>query len=375
MKLPRLFSIGNFFPRQRPHTGSKVKRPFSVVQIEVTSRCGTGCLFCPHDALSTKWIEGDLALEEYREHIAPHLDLFELVYLQGWGEPMLHPALWEMVQIAREKGCRTGFTTNGKRLDEEHNQKLLDMGVDLISVSFAGTAAPIHESLRKNSGFSQLCANFASLASLKKQRGCEHPWLELHFLMTRANLSELPPLVELAASLGADEIVATNLTYSPSRELDRMHVFGEPPLAEDMDILRRAKETAERLKIPFRAYPLQTEPNTLVCDANPANTIFINHRGDVTPCVYLGLTVQGCVPRYYYGEPHPFDTVTFGNIRDGFLRALHGKERKKFIDQFADRNRSRTPFAVLDYLSGQSDESMVPAAPIPCQHCYKMLGI
>jgi hypothetical protein len=31
----------------------------------VTSRCGTGCLFCPHDALSADWVEGDLP-ETYR---------------------------------------------------------------------------------------------------------------------------------------------------------------------------------------------------------------------------------------------------------------------------------------------------------------------
>jgi MoaA/NifB/PqqE/SkfB family radical SAM enzyme len=375
MKLPLLSSIGNFFPRLKPRTGSKEKRPFHVVQIEVTSRCGTGCIFCPHDALARKWIEGDLTLEAYREHIAPHLDLFELVYLQGWGEPMLHPGLWEMIGLAQEKGCRTGFTTNGKWLDAEHNQKLLDTHVELVSVSFAGTAAPIHESLRKNSDFSHLCKNFESLASLKKQHGTEYPWLELHFLMTHANLSELPPLVELAASLGADEIVATNLTYSPSLELDAVHVFSEHPSLEDIEMLARAKQIAERLNIPLRTYPLQTEPNTLVCDANPVNTVFINHRGDVTPCVYLGLTVHGAVPRYFQGESHPFDTVSFGNIQDGFLQALHGKERKAFIDPFSHRNLGSTPFALFNYMSGQANESEIPDPPAPCQHCYKMLGI
>jgi MoaA/NifB/PqqE/SkfB family radical SAM enzyme len=375
MKLSRLFSIGNFFPGQKPHTGSGKKRPFPVVQIEVTSRCGTGCVFCPHDALSKKWIEWDLAIETYREQIAPHLDLFELVYLQGWGEPMLHPGLWEMIQIAKEKGCRTGFTTNGTWLDEEHNQKILDMGVDLISVSFAGTTASLHEALRTHSDFSQLCSNFQSLANLKKQSGCEHPWLELHFLMTRINLKDLPVLVELAASLGADEIVATNLTYSPSLELDKMHVFSEPPLPIDVEIICQAKETAARLKVPLRAYPLQTEPNTLVCDANPVNTIFINHRGEVTPCVYLGLTVLGAVPRYFYGESHPFKTISFGNIQDGLLPALHGKEREAFVNQFVRRNMNGAPFAVLNYLSGPSGESEIPAPPMPCQHCYKMLGI
>ena len=98
MKLPPLSNIGNFFPKMRQQAEEPLNdhRPFRVVQIEITSRCETGCIFCPHDALAGHWVEGDLPLDLYREKIAPHLDLFELVYLQGWGEPMLHPHLWEM---------------------------------------------------------------------------------------------------------------------------------------------------------------------------------------------------------------------------------------------------------------------------------------
>ncbi|MGB8983981.1 MAG: radical SAM/SPASM domain-containing protein [Anaerolineales bacterium] len=372
MKLPLLSNIGNFFPKRKPRSTGE-KRPFSVAQIEVTSRCGTGCVFCPHDALSEKWIQGDMTLETYRERIVPRLDLFELVYLQGWGEPMLHPGLWEMIRLARAQGCRTGFTTNGSWLQAEQNIRILDSGVNLISVSFAGTAATIHESLRTNSDFSRLCANFENLASLKRQRGSEAPWLELHFLMTRSNLTEFPALVELAASLGADEIVATNLTYSPSLTLDRQHVFGDPPLPEDLEVIARAREVADRLKLPLRAYPLQAEPNTLVCDADPLNAIYINHRGEVTPCVYLGLTVQGVVPRYFQGAAHHFETLSFGNIADGLTDALHGRERKAFVSRFSQRHMSGTPLALFTSLAGHENE--VPPPPSPCQFCYKMLGV
>jgi MoaA/NifB/PqqE/SkfB family radical SAM enzyme len=373
MKLPFISNIGNLFPQRRAEKTSD--RPFKVAQIEVTSRCSTGCVFCPHDALSQKWVDGDMKAETYSEYIAPHLDLFDLVYLQGWGEPMLHPGLWDMLDMAQQKGCRTGFTTNGTWLQEEQNHKLVDTGVDMISVSFAGTAAAVHESLRTHSKFADLCRNFESLANLKKQKGCTKPWLELHFLMTRANMSEFPSLVELASSLGADEIVATNLAYSPSLELDHKHVFGDPPSAEDLELIALAKETAERLKIPLRVYPLQMEPNTLVCDADPVNTVYINHRGDVTPCVYLGLTVQGQVPRFYQGEARPFDTMSFGNVCTGLKQVLQGKERGSFIEPFQRRNAIMNPLALFTYMVGREDGDELPPPPVPCQFCYKMLGI
>jgi len=375
MKLPPLSNIGNFFPKLKPRAEKKTQRPFHVAQIEVTSRCGTGCVFCPHDALSEAWVDGDIALEIYQQDIAPHLDLFGLVYLQGWGEPMLHPHLWDMLDLARQRGCRTGFTTNGARLEGEQNLRLLDMGVDLISVSFAGTTAPMHEALRTHSAFSRLCANFESLASLKHRRGSSHPWLELHFLMTRANLSEFPTLVELAASLGADEMVATNLAYSPSLALDHQHIFGEQPLAEDIEIINRSKQVATRLGMPLRVYPIHTEQNTLVCDADPLHTIYINHQGAVAPCVYLGLTVQGQIPRFYKGEAHPFEPVSFGNVRDGLLRALEGRERKDFVGALRRRNVSSDPLTMFTYLAGHTGEDRLPPPPAPCQFCYKMLGI
>jgi MoaA/NifB/PqqE/SkfB family radical SAM enzyme len=280
-----------------------------------------------------------------------------------------------MLALAQEKGCRTGFTTNGAWLQGEQNQRLLDMGVDMISVSFAGTAAPVHESLRTNSRFSQLCQNFENLANLKKQRGCEHPWLELHFLMTRANLDEFPALVELAASLGADEVVATNLTYSPNLALDHKHVFEEQPLPEYLEIVNQAKQNAERLNLPLRVYPLQTEPQTLVCDADPLKTVYVNHRGEVTPCVYLGLTVKGQIPRFYQSEPHPFDTISFGNVSGSFDLALYGKERETFISAFKRRNVGSNPLAMFAYMTDQDLETELPLPPVPCRHCYKMLGV
>lgn len=377
MRRSLLTNIGNLFPklRQPKEKETAANRPFQVAQIEVTSRCTTGCLFCPHHALLGSWVEGDLQLDLYRENIAPHLDLFDLVYLQGWGEPMLHRNLWEMLVMAQHKGCRTGFTTNGSWLKAQENNRLLELGVNMISVSFAGNEACVHESLRTNSNFAQLCKNFESLSNLKRQRGISTPWLELHFLMTRANMSEFPSLVELAASLGADEMVATNLTYSPSLDLDRMHIFAENPLPEDLEIIAAAKANAARLNLPLRVYPLQVEPNTLVCDADPINTIYINHRGEVTPCVYLGLTVQGRVPRYFQGESRPFDTLSFGNVADGLENALNGKTRAKFIESFKRRNVSASPLAMFSYLAAKSEEEALPPPPVMCQHCYKMLGV
>jgi hypothetical protein len=129
------------------------------------------------------------------------------------------------------------------------------------------------------------------------------------------------------------------------------------------------------LKIPLRVYPLQTEPNTLVCDADPLNTIYINHKGEVGPCVYLGLTVRGEIPRYYNGEAHPFEPLSFGNVRGGLMQALQGGARSDFLVPFQHRNAGNSPLALFTYMAGQGNEAELPPPPAPCRFCYKMLGI
>jgi hypothetical protein len=146
-------------------------------------------------------------------------------------------------------------------------------------------------------------------------------------------------------------------------------------LNKDVEAINRAKQIATRLGIPLRVYPIHTERNTLVCDADPLNTIYINHKGEVSPCVYLGLTVQGKIPRYYQGEYRPFNPSSFGNVCDGLTHALEGRERREFLEIFKRRNVSSDPFTMFTYLASQQGESELPPPPAPCQFCYKMLGI
>lgn len=396
MKLPSFLSrlIPLNWAKTAPEASSK--RPYAVAQIELTSRCTTGCRFCPHDALVDTWQSGEMPYELFASQIAPYLDLFELVYLQGWGEPMLHPDLWAIISLAQQKGCNTGFTTNGKWLTPENNERLLDQGVGLISVSFAGATPEMHTSLRTHSVFEDLSRNFSDLANRKRQRGLDRPWLELHFLMTRLNLQELPALVGLAAELGADEMVATNLTYSPTLELDRLHVFADEPDPDHLAILEEAHHTAKRLGIRLRTYPIKTHPRTLVCDADPMRSIYINHRGEVTACVYLGITLQtavgqreqggGIIPRYYQGEWKPIvlkdvsqpgypASHQFGNVREGLRTVLEGPGRAEFVQAFQRRNIASNPLISFSYLAGTTGETELPPPPEPCRACYKMLGV
>ena len=57
-----------------------------------------------------------------------------MVYLQGWGEPFLHPELMTMVRIAKGTGCSVGTTTNGLLLNEKVIRQLVESGMDVLAL-------------------------------------------------------------------------------------------------------------------------------------------------------------------------------------------------------------------------------------------------
>ncbi|MGQ9491390.1 MAG: radical SAM/SPASM domain-containing protein [Anaerolineae bacterium] len=353
--------------------GRQVAARWPVLQVEVTSRCLMRCSFCPNKLLGAAWQHADLPWEVFRDHVGPHLGRFELIYLQGWGEPLLHRHLWDMVRLAKQAGCRVGFTSCGGLFTEENVARILAAGVDLLSVSFAGASAAVHQALRVGSDFERLAANVRRLTERRSGRREAHLHLELHYLMMRPNMAELPAFVRLAAELGADEVVATNLTYAFTPELDSLRVFGPSPDPARLALVAEAEREAERLGIKFRAHGLTASDAVLVCDAQPEETAFINCRGEVTPCVYLGMPVVAPAPRYFEGELHPLTPVSFGRVEDGFMAAWEGRPRRDFKAKFAAR-RSAGYSALLVSATG-GDVGDLPAPPEPCQHCYKMFGV
>jgi MoaA/NifB/PqqE/SkfB family radical SAM enzyme len=50
------------------------------------------------------------------EKISCYFDFVNFVDLSGWGEPLLHKRIYDMVKMAKEKKCFVGFTTNGTLL-------------------------------------------------------------------------------------------------------------------------------------------------------------------------------------------------------------------------------------------------------------------
>lgn len=79
----------------------------SVVQIEPTRRCNFNCQHCNH-----KDSDGYLDLDTYKAILKKHADC-RVVKLQGLGEPLLHPRIQDLIEIAKGNGHKVMIFTNG----------------------------------------------------------------------------------------------------------------------------------------------------------------------------------------------------------------------------------------------------------------------
>jgi MoaA/NifB/PqqE/SkfB family radical SAM enzyme len=360
------------------------ERHFLAFQIQITSRCNLRCPICTKNVFSSEWIDGDMDMGTY-EALSRAFPYLKQAYLDAWGEPLLHPNFWEMVSIAREAGCSVGTTTNGTLINRDVARRLA-AGLDVVGISMDGATAGTYESIRRGAKFDQVVEGVRELVAAKKEmRSDGYPLVSLLFLKNRRNIRELPDVVALAAELGADEVVASNLTYvaKPAHEALRVYSLqGASP--ETLAILDQARIRARNLGLGLRIYPLEPK-RVAFCEARPLEALHITWDGFVSPCVYLTLPIKSdTMAKVYEGVGYQVPMTRLGNVNASELIDIWNSEAyKRFREPFAMRNTicGKAPFGMND--DGGFDEVDVEifrslsryALPDVCRGCYKALGI
>lgn len=361
-----------------------------TIQIEVTTACQLGCVFCPHTVMSEHWVTARMSWEVFSS-ILPYVRPKNLVHLQGWGEPLLHPRIWDMAAAIRQRRSRVSLTTNAMLLDQSAAREACKLGIDVVGVSMAGARAETNDLLRAGSQFDRICSNVSYLCGLKPR-----PRVHLVMQMMKPNISELPELVTLAARLGADEVIAPNLDYTPSEHEDALKIFDRPANSSYLRFTEEAFQRGKALGIKVHVYPLEPRDDVLVCDADPIHQVWISVSGEVAPCPYLGFPYSGRIPRLFRGGKKDLKHFTFGNVMTGLDRVLEGEVARSFRQAFSRRlvagrlgtigevDSSSLPRVAsssvnflesLVHMAYKKGSAALPQPPQVCRNCYKLDGL
>lgn len=171
-------------------------RPFIVIW-EVTRACQLACVHCRADA-QTRRDPAELTLDEGRrflDDLAAYGPPRPMVVLTG-GDPFERDDLSELVRHGTEAGLHVSLSPSvTPKLTAERLVELRAAGAGAVSLSIDGATAATHDGFRRVAGvFDQTLA----AASTVRESGLR---LQVNSTVTRANVEELPALLEIVVGL------------------------------------------------------------------------------------------------------------------------------------------------------------------------------
>ena len=191
--------------------GLHVRRPvthLAKLYVEPTSECNLACRTC----IRNVWDEpmGRMADATFARLIAG-LRSFSpppTVFFGGFGEPLAHPHIVEMVTQAKALGAPVELITNGTLLTEDLAARL-----DVLWVSIDGATPESYADVRLGAALPEVIANVARFRDMRRTWIFQRPTPEIGivFVAMRRNVSDLPAVLRLGRHLGASRCLVTNV--------------------------------------------------------------------------------------------------------------------------------------------------------------------
>lgn len=276
------------------------QRPLACVQVEVTSHCFGGCLYCPHTTQKEHWHSRHMQDDVFAS-LWPLLKQSRRAHLQGWGEPMLHPRFFDFASFARRAGCQVSTTCCGHIMDEERAAKILDCGMDIIAFSLVGTDKQSNAP-RKNVGFDDVCRSIKTLRkAIDESNITDKPEIHIAYLLLADRMEAVSRLPALMDELDVDMAVVSTLDYLalPDQQDLAFAPQEDAKIRKARAILEQAARSAESSgRLLHYALPgAEAVAHAGGCRENIAASLYVDAAGNVSPCVYLN--VPGNDPQEY----------------------------------------------------------------------------
>jgi MoaA/NifB/PqqE/SkfB family radical SAM enzyme len=183
----------------------------SKIYIEPTNLCNLDCRTCMRNV----WDEplGKMSDETFLKVMdgVKQFSATPSVFFGGFGEPLVHPNIIDMVKSAKTAGAEVELITNGILLNEMVSGKLMEAGLDRIWVSIDGATPESYEDVRLGAALPQVIENLMGLQKICTITGHSLPKLGIAFVAMKRNIADLPKVVRLGKRLGADQFSISNV--------------------------------------------------------------------------------------------------------------------------------------------------------------------
>ena len=201
-------------------SGERVYSGPEVLEIDLTNACNCNCVGCWNhsDMLGDDKYTG----EKFRRRlpIQTVLDTIDQaaamgakkVQLSGAGEPFMHPDILTVIERIKEHGLVCNIISNFTLVDLDKAKRLVDLGVDDITVSvWAGTPAMYKATHPKSKGKTlyKIRETLRAIHAFKAEQKKYHPHIKIYNVISKVNAAGITDMVDFALSCYADFIEFT----------------------------------------------------------------------------------------------------------------------------------------------------------------------
>ena len=158
---------------------------------EITNRCNLRCRHCGSNCTT---FGQTLTVEDVKGVLETIQGDKPSICLTG-GEPMMHPAFFEIAQCVQSMGFYWGMTTNATLIDDVVAENLKQVGMSTVSVSLDGMERS-HDSLRQRKG----CWRLALRGLKALQKAGFEP--QVTTVLHRNNFNKLDELYDMLTQMG-----------------------------------------------------------------------------------------------------------------------------------------------------------------------------
>lgn len=276
------------------------------IYIEATTECNFSCVTCIRHSWSDRIGSMDDATFARIMASLEELPQVETIHFGGFGEPLTHPRLLDMVAACKATGRKVEMITNGSLLTADVAISLIDLPLDWLYVSLDGPTAECFGKIRPGADYDAVVENVALLRRLKQERNKKLPRLGIEFVATKTNFAALPAMRRTVDALGAEKFIVTNiLPYHASMKDEILYDKDVSLDGFGHESVLLASKISPNMK-------LRTQRN---CKFVHDRAVAVTEGGGVSPC-YAYMHNHRC---YILGREKEIVAHHFGNVNERSL--------------------------------------------------------
>ena len=199
-----------------------------VLNIEPTNACNAKCFYCPRESMINEQGQNYMSLNTYKK-VIDQIGNNKLIMLNLHkdGEPLLHRELPEMVEYAKKMNAAQviHLNTNGILINSKVGQKIIEKGIDDITISVDAAYETTYQKLKKIKGLDKLENNIKKALAYRDKIGSS--------TIIRVKIMEFEKISEAEMDLFhkkwqgvADEVQVTGV-HNWSGEIDTVEITDE----------------------------------------------------------------------------------------------------------------------------------------------------